>query len=67
MTQEEAFESDQRKAQLEQLRQSVNESQALQRKLNAEAGELRRETDWYPLAAGSALTLAIVAVVKLFL
>ena len=51
----------------EQMRQAVTESVARQRQLNAEADKLLRETAWYPVAAGSAATLAIVAIVKLFL
>ena len=41
----------------------VSESQ----KLQAESNKIRRENGWYPLIAGATATLAIVAVVKLFL
>ncbi len=36
-------------------------------KLMAETSKINRENTWYPLVVGSGLTLAIVAVVKLFL
>jgi hypothetical protein len=36
-------------------------------KLIAETGKIRKESDWYLLVVGSGATLAIVAIVKLFL
>ena len=36
-------------------------------KLIAETSKLNSENRWYPLVVGSGLTLAIVAIVKLFL
>ncbi|EEE35105.1 conserved hypothetical protein [Rhodobacteraceae bacterium KLH11] len=36
-------------------------------KLVAETAKLNSENRWYPLVVGSGLTLAIVAIVKLFL
>ena len=36
-------------------------------KLIAETSKIRRETDWYIAIVASTMTLAIVAVVKLFL
>ncbi len=36
-------------------------------KLIAETSKLNSENRWYPLVVGSGMTLAIVAVVKLFL
>jgi uncharacterized membrane protein len=36
-------------------------------KMIAETGKIRRETDWYVAIVASTMTLAIVAVVKLFL
>lgn len=36
-------------------------------KLMAETAKINSENRWYPLVVGSGLTLAIVAVVKLFL
>lgn len=36
-------------------------------KLNAETAKIHAETRWYPFVVGSGVTLAIVAIVKLFL
>lgn len=36
-------------------------------KMRAETTKLNRESQWYPLIVGSITTLAIVAVVKIFL
>ncbi len=36
-------------------------------KLIAETSKINRENQWYPLIVGSTATLAIVAIVKLFL
>ena len=36
-------------------------------KLIAETTKIRKESDWYLLVVGSGATLAIVAIVKLFL
>lgn len=36
-------------------------------KMIAETGKINAENKWYPLVVGSGATLAIVAIVKLFL
>lgn len=36
-------------------------------RLNAEAGKINKKSDWYLLAVGSGATLAIIAIVKLFM
>lgn len=36
-------------------------------KMRADTTKLNRENQWYPLVVGSTTTLAIVAVVKIFL
>ncbi|MEL6979636.1 MAG: hypothetical protein AAGM38_13275 [Pseudomonadota bacterium] len=45
----------------------LDQMRATTAKLNAETAKLISENRWYPFVVGSGVTLAIVAVVKIFL
>ncbi len=52
---------------LEKLQVEIQKFMAESRKLNAEAVKFKRESEWYPFAAGAALVTAIVATITLFI
>jgi hypothetical protein len=52
---------------LEKLQVEIQKFMAESRKLNAEAIKFRRESEWYPFAAGAGLVTAIVAMVTLMI
>lgn len=52
---------------LQKIRQEITASQAAVDKTRQETEKIAREVHWYPLVVGSGATLAIVAIVKLFL
>lgn len=51
----------------EKLRWEVIRLHAEVEKLESESSKIRRETAFYPFVVGSGATLAIVAIIKLFL
>lgn len=52
---------------LEKLAVEIQKFMAESRKLNAEATKFKRESEWYPFAAGAGLVTAIVATITLFI
>ncbi len=59
--------SDMTEAESKKLDAEIANLNALSAKLVAETAKINSENRWYPLVVGSGLTLAIVAIVKLFL
>lgn len=55
------------RATVEDIRQGIHQSRATVEQMRIQNDKLSRETQWYPLVVGSGATLAIVAIVKLFL